>query len=668
MDTEAPAPFTQAFFDRNLKALARINASLAGRMAVHRPLTTLVGDAENCDIEFRGTRVYGGTVRNFLDDLERTAYVPSLRLALNPPQTGTLCEDSNDFMVNAVRRATEEGITFQLHPTVPTAGNVILLGLGLGMHVRTLVERTNCANLLIAEPNVDFIYHSLFTMDWAWLVDRFSRDNRLLTLFHHTTGESLGRELRMHLRVASSPFIDGTSVFQGYASSVFTETVRNLKADAHLALMGLGFLLDEFDMVRNSHRNLREGGVRLFRRGTGRLPLPCFVMAAGPSIDNDIENIRANADKALVITCGTGLRVALHAGITPDIHVELENVPLLADLHGRLAEKFDLSSIILVATTTVDPRVARFYKRVAYFFRPGLASYTAFCPGEQHSIRHCGPMVSNLGLAVACELGAREIYLFGMDLGARDPERHHAKDAPYNSGEVAFDGSIINLPVPANFGGTCLSEKIYLWSRDAITEGIRSCWLQGYSYFNCSDGVRIDATLPRKSATVRLKPVEDKAAVVERLFDSFPPYEKSDFEASWDSCAMHGRVDELLDRVGALMAEERVRPDESDEGWMLAVTAVVRTLVPLDNRITTEMFELRGSILLLLIALCYYNFRVTQEEQRGRFRQIIREEVIAYLEHLRDRVHRFYDFIEAWDGETPDKEFTPDLWKLVHGS
>ena len=59
-------------------------------------------------------------------------------------------------------------------------------------------------------------------------------------------------------------------------------------------------------------------------------------------------------------------------------------------------------------------------------------------------------------LSFAQQIGCQTIYLFGVDLGARDP-KHHAKDAPYNAGELEFN-TVIDEPVPGNLGGTVYSE------------------------------------------------------------------------------------------------------------------------------------------------------------------------------------------------------------------
>ncbi|RTZ70093.1 MAG: hypothetical protein DSZ30_01340, partial [Aquificaceae bacterium] len=52
--------------------------------------------------------------------------------------------------------------------------SLLVIGLGLGEHLKFLVENLNLENLLILEPNEDFFYISLHYLNWEELIKTFT--------------------------------------------------------------------------------------------------------------------------------------------------------------------------------------------------------------------------------------------------------------------------------------------------------------------------------------------------------------------------------------------------------------------------------------------------------------------------------------------------------------
>lgn len=659
---QEPQPFTQEFVLRNLRAIMGFDARIALKLQNFKPVTSILHTEDgDVDIDFQGKRLYGTGARRQLADMESVNFKGQLTIHLNPPSSANLCQDANPTVVRMLERATEEEIVFQGGPVWDGHVTVVALGLGLGLHILPLVEKTRCHNLIIVEPNPDFIYHSLSCLDWHALIEHFRKDRRFLAIFPFAEPQYLASELRHIVRCSGPAFLDGLKFIQAYENSQISEAMNMMRSDAQLLSIGLGFLADEFDMLRNSHGNLRKGGVRLFAQQDRRLGMPAFIMGSGPSIDRDLDVIRANQDRALIVTCGTALRIALANGIVPDFHVELENVPEVYDVVlQRLAQRYDFSPITLVASTTVDPRVPSLFKKTAFFFRAGLSSYEQFCHDDRHNLRYPMPTVANSGVSLALELGAREVYLFGIDLGARDPKNHHAKDSPYMAGEANFINTEIDVPVPANFGGICYTERVYQWSRSLLEECFQF-WRQGRTFYNCADGIRIPGTLPKVSSTIALKPVADKAATVAALFEGFPEYSQADFDKVWQTPEMHRRIDTLLDDILAAWGETSkvIADDGRTPGIIQSIIDVSRMLVPLDNKLFPELLEIRGTTLYAFLCSYFYMVRVADIEKRHRFVEICDEEFRNLIKHVRRRIHGFYDFVEAWDGVTPSPDYGP---------
>ena len=107
-------------------------------------------------------------------------------------------------------------------------------------------------------------------------------------------------------------------------------------------------------------------------------------------------------------------------------------------------------------------------------------------------------------------------YLFGIDLGAREIENHHAKGSAYESGEVLYEEKL-NTPSRANFGGkNILSMNVLLWSKDLLEDAVFMRRF-GRRYYNCSDGVRIARIIPILSDTIKLNPRSGKLEYIEAV-------------------------------------------------------------------------------------------------------------------------------------------------------
>ena len=657
----------QELFDRNLAAFKKMMPYVAPHLEnITTTHSKLVINANGeYDIDFRGNRLYGmgaeAWAKKRMKNFDNKHGIS--RLFIAPPDSKMLDDEANKTVFNMLKRSTDAGLSFANRPLDIHCFHCVGFGVGLAHHLPALARRTACQNLILVEPNFEFVYLSLFVFDWAKFLENISAEGRHIVMIRETNSRPIAENIRDQMRYIHPSFMDGTIFFETYPSSVMARACDILIDERDTLGIGLGFLEDEMDMVRNAFHNLNEFEGKFFNGQKDVLPFPAFIVGSGPSLDRDIDFIRENQDRALIISCGTSIRVLLNNGIQPDFHVELENVPLVADLVDALSKQFDLSNIVMLATTTVDPRVAQYFKRVVYYFRSGLASYPLFFQGHESTLTYSTPMVTNLGFSFAQEIGARNLYNFGIDLGARDPEVHHAKDTPYDSGEAVFSGTI-NQPVPGNFGGIVYSEMVYLWAKQTMEFAINRHSAKGI-FYNSSDGIRIEGTVPKLSSTITLNPGPDKQAVVENIYEQFPDYTKSRFEKSWIEYEPRKRMTEFRDQLLKICKTGRpLKPKDQSGDKVSKATKpkrrssaaaryplrylmhVVRALIPGGESPTTEIHYYRGSTFLCMAAVHYYYTRVEDGPDRKKFLEIVREEFTEQVQRIDDRVQEFYDELE----------------------
>ncbi|MEK9722737.1 MAG: 6-hydroxymethylpterin diphosphokinase MptE-like protein, partial [Rhodospirillaceae bacterium] len=685
-------------FARNMATFQRFQPVLAGRIeSVKTPHSQLITDgAGGYDIEFRGTRLYGKAGHEWAEELiDGIKSRPGVkRMILSAPDSRSLDDDANIAVHRIIKRSVEAGMSFSTQPTDDSCFHTVVFGVGLADHVTAFMELTDCQHLALIEPNAEFLYWSLFVFDWAKLYGDFVTRHRKISFTVEQTPAKIVEITRDRMRYVNPSFFDSTYFFIAYRNSVTEAALDLMLQQRDLFMTGLGFLEDELDMVRNSYHNLKDFEGHRYKKPAAAdvRAVPVFVIGAGPSLDNDLDFIRANQDRVVIISCGTAIRVLLANGIKPDFQMEIENVPAVPELTMIVAEKFDMSGITLIATSTVYPGLREFYDRTIYYFRQGLSSFSLFHQGTDSSIASSTPNIANLGFAFAQDCGFRNIYLFGVDLGARDPKKHHARDSAYNAGEVNFD-TVIDRPAPANFGGYVYSETIYLWAKAMLEEALHR-YTANRTYYNCSDGVRITGTVPRLSSSIELANAGNKQTEVDAILSNFVPYTHDDFQKSWHGWDPVRRVkrfrDLLLTRCGVPRINPRltnggvddgydIKPardtdmnerqaaelDKEEKSWetnfpFTYLCEITRDFIPSSGTATAEMHYYRGSTFMTMASIYFYYQRVLNAgENKEKYLEIVREEFADQTIRIANVILDFYDTLEPKKRKTQSKKAAP---------
>ncbi|MEI7609526.1 MAG: 6-hydroxymethylpterin diphosphokinase MptE-like protein, partial [Rhodospirillaceae bacterium] len=195
---------------------------------------------------------------------------------------------------------------------------LIVLGLGLGYHLQELIDRTGAKIVLIVEPHAEFLRHSLEALDWAELIAaNEARGCSISVLVPRDASEAL-RLISLHFTDYGSHFIDGAYVFVHYPSITLLDIRDRLVESVQVLYSSRGYHEDELVMLTNCAANAALGK---FRWLDGKLrperQEPVFIIGSGPSVDKSIEHVKRLRDRAIVFSCGTGLRVCLGNGIVP---------------------------------------------------------------------------------------------------------------------------------------------------------------------------------------------------------------------------------------------------------------------------------------------------------------------------------------------------------------
>jgi hypothetical protein len=139
--------------------------------------------------------------------------------------------------------------------------------------------------------------------------------------------------------------------------------------------------------------------------------VPLVIVSAGPSLDQNIQELRGNEDRCFILSVDTALRPLLAAGITP--HAVITADP--SEMNARHISGVMPSSTYLIAEQAVQPEALESAAK-RFLFSLGLFPDSLFAKfGFGKTKLEAWGSVATTALDLACRMGANPIIFAGQD-------------------------------------------------------------------------------------------------------------------------------------------------------------------------------------------------------------------------------------------------------------
>jgi hypothetical protein len=377
----------------------------------------------------------------------------------------------------------------------------LMFGIGTGVHIEKLIKKCDIKNIVIMDEDYSFLKVSMHIVDWHAILVYFSRPGYSITFKTAKTPEYLSYSVINELFAEFPHFISFIPFYMHYQSDFFKAVRKEFEDKIRLALSGLGFYDDEWMSLDYTIKNISHATIPVFK-GNTKLPenSSVFVIAAGPSIDNDIEYIKKYKDQVVIISSGTALRILIENDIIPDYHLETERTySKYVGLSDMGVEKKYFDQIPFIGLNVIHPEVWTLFKHKMIFCRENDCG-SSVLPNIPR-LDHCNPTATNGALSFATELGFDNIYLFGTDVGYWSEENHHSKDTAYydKSCKKHYNMRLFQTTrsLKSNFREEdILSTEVLFWCKQRMENCITAHEKLPMKYFNCSDGAYVKGALP----------------------------------------------------------------------------------------------------------------------------------------------------------------------------
>ena len=509
--------------NRNLEFLVTRFPDLAQILRTPATAAPVCEDGDVIDIDLGQSRLYGANGRTLAADQVAGYMEKPLRFFITD-LSGTNITSKVSFRLfnHLMADLKAHGLSIDDLEAKPQYEGcfLIVLGLGLGYHLQDLIDKTGAKIIFIVETHAEFLRHSLESIDWSDLIARNEEQGCKFSLVVPESATDAIRLISNHFTNEGSHFIDGAYVFMHYPSATLFDIRDRLVESVQVLYSSRGFHEDELIMLTNTTANLAVGNFRLLdNKLRPERQEPVFIIASGPSIDKSIEHIKRMHEKAIVFSCGTGLRVCLSNGIIPDFHCEIENGENVFKALSLVRSQFDFKGITLIASLTVDQRVPELFDDVVLFFRDAVAG-SRVLTNHDNEIYLAVPTVTNTAFRTALAMGFSTFYLFGVDCGTKDTAKKHSNQSIYFHTEIFNDPyTELTFSCQGNFGGLVKSTWLLMFTRMMISEACRTFRPKTY---NCSDGAEIKYTVPKIVESIKLPELHHsrtqvKSAILQHL-------------------------------------------------------------------------------------------------------------------------------------------------------
>lgn len=310
---------------------------------------------------------------------------------------------------------------------------VFVIGFSDGRVLRELLNTVSKDTIvLVYEPSIDIFLHTLKEYPLADIL----KEHTFALLVDGINGEELKIVLNKAIKTENMSKVK--PMIQGNYDKLFSIQVKKAvdilrKRVEHLRFHWNTCVEFTNETIKNSIKNFKYVYNHYSINALYEtLPeeIPVIIVAAGPSLDKNIEFLSKAKGKACIIACDTALKPLLRRGIIPDFfvvvdprkslelfeHPQIPNIPMISGLNipyqimeqhkGKKVLYFD-TLLILELLNEVFPKEKRNFENSIF----GLAT---------------GGSVATSAFSAARFMGAKTIILIGQDL-ALSGEKEHAE-------------------------------------------------------------------------------------------------------------------------------------------------------------------------------------------------------------------------------------------------
>lgn len=311
----------------------------------------------------------------------------------------------------------------ELAPNAP----VFILGVGNEYYLKELAEQTkNRITIIVYEPSLEIFLHFLKKVD----LERWMEKHLIVFWVKGLAGmdaDNMYSIISGVLTYEMMPY-SRNLILPNYDVLFTKEAVEYMHLCRKIAMMErIGFNTKNLFsnvLVKNLIHNatyLCKGYKTIQLVDVIPRDIPGIVVAAGPSLNKNIQVLKKAKGKAFIIAVDTAIKPLLKAGIIPDMFAIIDAIKPV-----ELVQMEEAKNIPLVTTMSASSDVLKYHQGMKFFFDEGYQFSERILLRElkQVATLSAGGSVATSAFALLYKIGIDTIILVGQDLAYTDNKSH----------------------------------------------------------------------------------------------------------------------------------------------------------------------------------------------------------------------------------------------------
>ncbi|MDD5211671.1 MAG: DUF115 domain-containing protein [Sulfuricurvum sp.] len=366
---------------------------------------------------------------------------------------------------------------------------LLFLGIGLGLHISGIVKKMGGKIIFLQEHNLELFRLSLFVSNYARLAKHVN------LFFSIMENEEKTREtFNLFLETGNNYnlYLKQISLTQDYQEDLFRYQDYVMRQE-HIVYPYSAYLLRYID----SPQYIAQGRPFINISKMLSAPIwedkPVLFLFSGPSTAKNIEWVKENQHRFLIVSALSTCRFLYKQGVKPDIaiHIDPEEKGTLMLLEGIPMDYFD--DILCIMASNAHPNIVSLFNPDKLYFieqathyKKGFGSFSS-------------PTVGEYTYAIFLIFGAKQLYLLGIDL-ALDPDTllSHVPDHPFasTSGDTSEELDKTLIEISGNFLPMVPTHPMYRLSIEQFGR-MSSMFKSTQMVYNLSNGALLDGATPK---------------------------------------------------------------------------------------------------------------------------------------------------------------------------
>lgn len=337
-------------------------------------------------------------------------------------------KDERNLYLNGRRNAKEVAKLWveQQGYLVPNA-TVYMWGVGNYLYLRELVEKTeNRITIFVCEPSLQIFVKFLEIVDieswmekhlivfWVYGIEGMNEKTLEKMLNKLISYETMAYSRNLVLPNYEYLFPDETINFVKKCKEIAQQRSINHNTNLRFSTVAGKNILSNIRYLPDAYKTVQL--VQVIPRD-----IPGIVVAAGPSLNKNIQELKNAKGKAFIIAVDTAIKPLLKAGIVPDMFAIVDGLKPLF-----LIEEEEAKKIPLVTTMMAASEVLNYHTGMKFFFNEGhvFAEKIFNKSKERFGPMTSGGSVATMAFNLLYRIGLTRIILVGQDLAFTGNKSH----------------------------------------------------------------------------------------------------------------------------------------------------------------------------------------------------------------------------------------------------